>query len=64
MLHVGHVRYLRGAARVAWMTQAVADEFGPVITAHPHDWHMLQPLFLADLASTDRRIGVTSETDR
>jgi KDO2-lipid IV(A) lauroyltransferase len=46
------------------MTQAVADEFGPVITAHPHDWHMLQPLFLADLASTDSRIGVTSETDR
>ncbi|MET0712222.1 MAG: phosphatidylinositol mannoside acyltransferase [Jiangellaceae bacterium] len=57
-------QHLRGAARVAWMTQAVADEFGPVITAHPHDWHMLQSLFLADLSSTESRTGVTSETDR
>ena len=45
------------------MTQAVADEFGPAIAAHPHDWHMLQPLFLADLP-TDSRIGVTSEIGR
>jgi KDO2-lipid IV(A) lauroyltransferase len=57
-------QHLRGAARVAWMTQAVADEFGPAITAHPHDWHMLQSLFLADLSSTESRTGVTSETDR
>ena len=43
------------------MTRAVADEFGPAIVAHPHDWHMLQPLFLADLDSSAGRIGMTSE---
>jgi lauroyl/myristoyl acyltransferase len=31
-------------------TQAMADAFGRDIAAHPADWHMLQPLWLADLA--------------
>ena len=31
------------------MTQQVADVFGPAIAEHPADWHMLQPLWLADL---------------
>jgi lauroyl/myristoyl acyltransferase len=56
--------HLRGAARVAWMTQAVADEFGPAIASHPHDWHMLQHLFLGDLNSSAGRIGMTSEIGR
>lgn len=36
--------------RVAAGTQAVADVFAREIAAHPTDWHMLQPLWLADLA--------------
>lgn len=35
--------------RVAAMTQAVADVFARGIAAHPQDWHMLQPLWVADL---------------
>ncbi|MEP7020139.1 MAG: phosphatidylinositol mannoside acyltransferase [Pseudonocardiales bacterium] len=35
--------------KVAVGTQAVADVFAREITAHPTDWHMLQPLWLADL---------------
>jgi len=35
-------------------TQAVADRFAEGITAHPADWHMLQPLWLADLPRRDR----------
>ena len=42
---------LRGADRVVHMTQAVADRFSAGIAEHPADWHMLQPLFLADLAA-------------
>lgn len=30
-------------------TQAVADCFATDITAHPQDWHMLQPLWIDDL---------------
>lgn len=33
---------------VAACTQAVADVFATEIAAHPADWHMLQPLWLAD----------------
>ncbi len=36
------------------ITQALADEFARNIAAHPADWHMLQPQWLADL-SDDRR---------
>lgn len=37
--------------KVAAGTQAVADVFAREIAAHPTDWHMLQPLWLADLRS-------------
>jgi phosphatidylinositol dimannoside acyltransferase len=36
------------------ITQALADQFAKNIAAHPEDWHMLQPQWLADL-STERR---------
>jgi KDO2-lipid IV(A) lauroyltransferase len=35
---------------VVHLTQALADHFSAGIAKHPEDWHMLQPLFLADLA--------------
>jgi len=35
--------------KIAAGTQAVADVFQREIAAHPADWHMLQPLWLADL---------------
>lgn len=35
--------------KVIAMTQQVADVFGAAIRAHPEAWHMLQPLWLADL---------------
>ena len=40
---------------VATMTQAVADAFAVGIAAHPADWHMLQRLWLDDLAVDDPR---------
>lgn len=39
---------------VAAITQALADRFAKGIAAHPADWHMLQPQWLADL-SEERR---------
>jgi lauroyl/myristoyl acyltransferase len=36
-------------AKVAAMTQQVADAFAESIAEHPADWHMLQPLWSADL---------------
>ena len=38
----------------ASITQALADRFAANIAAHPADWHMLQPQWLADL-SEERR---------
>jgi KDO2-lipid IV(A) lauroyltransferase len=35
--------------RVQRATQALADVFAERIALHPADWHMLQPLWLADL---------------
>jgi phosphatidylinositol dimannoside acyltransferase len=35
--------------KVTAMTQEVADVFGAAIREHPEHWHMLQPLWLADL---------------
>jgi lauroyl/myristoyl acyltransferase len=35
--------------RVQRATQALADVFADRIALHPADWHMLQPLWLADL---------------
>jgi phosphatidylinositol dimannoside acyltransferase len=39
---------------VGVITQALADQFAKGIAAHPADWHMLQPQWLADL-SEERR---------
>jgi KDO2-lipid IV(A) lauroyltransferase len=39
---------------VTTITQAMADRFARNIAAHPADWHMLQPQWLADL-SDERR---------
>jgi phosphatidylinositol dimannoside acyltransferase len=48
----------RLSERVRAGTQAVADAFAGEIAAHPADWHMLQPLWLADLpARPDRERG-------
>ncbi|NJP64961.1 phosphatidylinositol mannoside acyltransferase [Streptomyces spiramenti] len=38
------------AERGAVMTQRLADEFAAGIACHPEDWHMLQRLWLSDLA--------------
>jgi KDO2-lipid IV(A) lauroyltransferase len=35
---------------VTSITQALADQFAKNIAAHPEDWHMLQPQWLADLS--------------
>src|SRR5262249_9254528 len=32
------------------ITQALADQFATNIAAHPEDWHMMQPQWLADLS--------------
>jgi phosphatidylinositol dimannoside acyltransferase len=37
------------------ITQALADQFADAIAAHPEDWHMLQPQWLADLSEERRR---------
>jgi KDO2-lipid IV(A) lauroyltransferase len=36
-------------ARVAALTQSMADAFAGSISAHPADWHMMQRLWLSDL---------------
>ncbi|TQF66336.1 phosphatidylinositol mannoside acyltransferase [Rhodococcus spelaei] len=38
------------SAGIGAATQALADRFAANIAAHPADWHMLQPLWLADLS--------------
>lgn len=43
------------------VTQALADQFGANIAAHPADWHMLQPQWIADL-SQERRARLTGTT--
>ncbi len=40
---------------VGAITQALADQFAENIAAHPEDWHMVQPQWLADL-SAERRV--------
>ncbi|MBH5337933.1 phosphatidylinositol mannoside acyltransferase [Streptomyces pactum] len=45
------------AERAAVMTQALADVFAAGIAEHPQDWHMLQPLWLSDLAPAAGRGG-------
>lgn len=39
------------------ITQALADRFASNIAAHPADWHMLQPQWLADLRPATMRAG-------
>jgi lauroyl/myristoyl acyltransferase len=40
------------------ITAALADHFGRNIAAHPADWHMMQPQWLADLSPERRaRLG-------
>ncbi|UKN41786.1 phosphatidylinositol mannoside acyltransferase [Mycobacterium lepromatosis] len=39
---------------VGAVTQALADQFAQDIAAHPADWHMLQPQWLADLSDARR----------
>jgi len=41
-------------AKIARMTQELADVFAADIARHPADWHMLQPLWLADRERADR----------
>ena len=43
-----------GSGDVGVITQALADRFAVNIAAHPQDWHMLQPLWLADLSEKRR----------
>ncbi|GAA3382874.1 phosphatidylinositol mannoside acyltransferase [Cryptosporangium minutisporangium] len=45
----------RDPARIAAVTQRVADALAEGIAEHPSDWHMLQPLWLADLPPRRRR---------
>lgn len=47
---------------VGVITQALANRFEANIAAHPADWHMLQPQWLADLSAERRaRIGLTAQ---
>jgi KDO2-lipid IV(A) lauroyltransferase len=39
---------------VGAITQAMADQFEKNIAAHPQDWHMMQPQWLADLPEAKR----------
>ncbi|UOE22027.1 phosphatidylinositol mannoside acyltransferase [Thermobifida halotolerans] len=39
------------AARIRAMTQEMAHVFEKEIAQHPEDWHMMQPVFTADLAA-------------
>ncbi|MBS4729357.1 phosphatidylinositol mannoside acyltransferase [Mycobacterium sp. SM1] len=42
---------------VGVITQALADRFAKNIAAHPADWHMLQPQWLADLSQPRDEAG-------
>lgn len=43
-----------GSGDMGEITQALADRFAVNIGAHPQDWHMLQPQWLADLSDQRR----------
>jgi phosphatidylinositol dimannoside acyltransferase len=47
---------------VGAITQALADQFAKNIAAHPEDWHMLQPQWLADLP-TEKRVKLAGLED-
>jgi phosphatidylinositol dimannoside acyltransferase len=44
-------------AKIAAMTQALADQFAEGIATHPEDWHMLQPMWLADVQARASETG-------
>ena len=46
---------VRGGSEVTGATQAVAGRFAADIAEHPEDWHMLQPLWLADVGTATVR---------
>ena len=48
------VPHVSGRAGAVAMTSAVADAFTAAIMAAPTDWHMLQPVFVADPAVPGR----------
>jgi lauroyl/myristoyl acyltransferase len=48
---------------VTVITQALADRFARNIAAHPADWHMMQPQWLADL-SEERRARLAGGQER
>lgn len=50
-IDVGPAAGARLAERVRAGTQQLADAFAEHIAAHPADWHMLQRVWLSDLAS-------------
>jgi phosphatidylinositol dimannoside acyltransferase len=43
-----------GSGDVGVITQSLADQFATNIAAHPEDWHMMQPQWLADLSEARR----------
>lgn len=47
-------------ARVATLTQSMADEFARAIGEHPEDWHMMQRLWLGDVRHTQMPPAVAS----
>jgi lauroyl/myristoyl acyltransferase len=50
-----------GSGDVQVVTQSLADSFAKGITAHPADWHMMQPQWVADLS--DERRAKLREVD-
>jgi KDO2-lipid IV(A) lauroyltransferase len=48
---------------VTVVTQALADRFALNIAAHPEDWHMMQPQWLADLSEARRARLVGARLD-
>lgn len=48
---------------VTAVTQTLADQFGANIAAHPADWHMLQPQWIADL-SKERQARLATGQER
>ena len=51
-----------GSGDVTAITQALAKVFERGIAAHPEDWHMLQPQWIADL-SDEHRTRLSTDTD-
>ncbi|MFG1926107.1 phosphatidylinositol mannoside acyltransferase [Cryptosporangium sp. NPDC048952] len=45
----------RDPVQIAAVTQRIADALAEGIAEHPVDWHMLQPLWLADLPARKKR---------